>query len=163
VQRAWLRAPKTPRPFEQTTVLQPLMLLSIAMALMFSAAEAVEYGFSDMDVEDGGAAADPCSCSDSSVWRSTTGRACSAYRRTDAQQRVWVNKTRCIEESAVVHCQKSCGFCNDAGCETDGDGDYTPGPVNPMFLFIGIPCISVSFSLACLKAYCDRKHDTRVR
>ena len=139
---------------------QPLLLLLLLLLPPLSGA--VEYGLSDMNDD---LLEDPCApCEDSLGWRSVGGRPCTGYRRVDEAQRVWVNRTRCIEDDAERHCRWSCGLCP---VQTTGDCNTAAGDeggaVNPVMLYIGTPCIAVSFVLASARTCCYFIKDKRVR
>jgi hypothetical protein len=149
--------------------LSVLAAVGCLMLGRLSLGAAVEHGLSDMDaMTDAGAevAADPCSCADRVGWRSASGRPCTGYRRVDDAQRVWVNRTRCVEDGADFHCRWSCGRCPAAadGCIPETDDDATGAArVHPVMIYIGVPCIGVSFLLAIMKSCCYHMKDKRVR
>ena len=108
--------------------------------------------------------ADPCPCTDTVGWRSAHGSPCTGYRRVDEAQRVWVNRTRCAEDGADVHCRWSCDpSCGPVQSSEDCATDINAATeVHPLMLYIGAPCVAISFAAATIRACCYHIKDKRV-
>jgi hypothetical protein len=126
-------------------------LMPLAMAALLTLCGAVE-------------SADPCPCTDDTVgWRSANGRPCTGYRRVDEAQRVWVNRTRCLEDGADVHCRWSCDpSCGPVQSSEDCATDTNATAVHPVMLYIGTPCVAISFVAAITRTCCYHIKDKRV-